>query len=623
MQPIQNLILSQKAYAILLFVLVTSLSFLEISGNALIPIIQLLVASFILSTAIPSEIPAQKFAIAIFLVIGISPTYLILRGIFSKSTLNNFDYASYLTLIITLSLFLNRYKHKTVNGISFYNKKELVGLIYSIFPLCLVVAVQFYLLNLSTGHAVAWIASGDSKNHLMFAVDIVRYGFLDVSTFLTQPINAPTFLALILASQEITGGTTAVLANQMVLYSFNWVLLLGLFGIIVYGLVQILLKRFDFASASPLVGTITAFSGLFSFITGPSTSDGFFTSILGIASIALATSWLIEVFQTSKNSLGKIFITWFLFSASLMSWMFIIFFTFPLALITTRKILLDNGYSRKKIDFNFASLTLSLVALVHYSEFGQTLIRKAKSALNSPGAINVPDTKLLIVISLVLLILSIIFRINDKDISFAFLCISVINLAALFALKKFSNLTITANNYYLLKYQWIVFSGLFLLIISFTVVTFTRYLKNENKFFSLFIAVITFGSFYLISEAITPSNQVWERVFRGWQNPKSEVIDLVFLQEIDNRNPSLFFRTGYAGDATLGNFWMTGFSEPREPLKGWNYTIDPNGDASQMCEVNAYYPEITLITSDLNLEGELNEQCPAEKFNFIYIQPIL
>jgi hypothetical protein len=79
----------------------------------------------------------------------------------------------------------------------------------------------------------------------------------------------------------------------------------------------------------------------------------------------------------------------------------------------------------------------------------------------------------------------------------------------------------------------------------------------------------------------------------------------------------MFFHYGYAGDAMLANFWLNAFIDPAEPLKGWNYTIDTAGDVKQLCDVNAYYPEVNLVTSDSALEGLLNQACPDEKFNII------
>jgi hypothetical protein len=130
-------------------------------------------------------------------------------------------------------------------------------------------------------------------------------------------------------------------------------------------------------------------------------------------------------------------------------------------------------------------------------------------------------------------------------------------------------------------------------------------------------------SVFLFSESVSTVNRIWQKAWRGWENPQSEIMNKVFEQEIDRKNPTLFFHYGYAGDAMLANFWLTAFTEPLDPIRGWNYTIDTTGDSQQMCDVNAYYPKVTIVTSDSRLEEEFSELCPEEEFNVILTATIL
>ncbi len=97
----------------------------------------------------------------------------------------------------------------------------------------------------------------------------------------------------------------------------------------------------------------------------------------------------------------------------------------------------------------------------------------------------------------------------------------------------------------------------------------------------------------------------------------------VFLQEIDRENPTMFFHYGYGGDAMLANFWLTAFAVPLDPIRGWNYTIDTTGDVQQICDVNAYYPKVTVVTSDMKLEELIMQTCPNEEFIVILKPPIV
>jgi hypothetical protein len=119
---------------------------------------------------------------------------------------------------------------------------------------------------------------------------------------------------------------------------------------------------------------------------------------------------------------------------------------------------------------------------------------------------------------------------------------------------------------------------------------------------------------FTVSELTVTSNKVFQKIWRGWENPRSQTMNKVFEQEVDIKNPTLFFHYGYSGDSKLANFWLTAFTEPADPIKGWNYTIDTSGDVKQICDVNAYYPRVTVVTSDSKLEELLLQTCPNEEF---------
>jgi hypothetical protein len=66
---------------------------------------------------------------------------------------------------------------------------------------------------------------------------------------------------------------------------------------------------------------------------------------------------------------------------------------------------------------------------------------------------------------------------------------------------------------------------------------------------------------------------------------------------------------------------MNAFSNPQDPIRGWNYTIDTAGAVKQICEVNAYYPKVTIVTSDMKLEQDIADYCPKEEFTIKLVPP--
>jgi hypothetical protein len=164
-------------------------------------------------------------------------------------------------------------------------------------------------------------------------------------------------------------------------------------------------------------------------------------------------------------------------------------------------------------------------------------------------------------------------------------------------------------------------SAIFVILISFTLVQLANYF-NQHKFeftntLKVFLIICIYTSVYLLSEIASPSKNVWLKVLKGWENPRSAVVDQVLTTDFGSKNPTIFFRHGFDGDSKVGNFWFTAFLTQQEPLRGWNYTIDTNGDVVQMCDVNSYYESVNLITYDFELESALKLACPNETFSVV------
>jgi hypothetical protein len=136
----------------------------------------------------------------------------------------------------------------------------------------------------------------------------------------------------------------------------------------------------------------------------------------------------------------------------------------------------------------------------------------------------------------------------------------------------------------------------------------------KNNPLKTLTVILALSLVFLISESVVSTNKIWQKIWSGWENPRSSILNVALDQEIDYKNPTMFFHYGYGGDATLANFWMNAFANPVEPIKGWNYTIDTLGNPQQLCDVNAYYPTLNVITQDPNLEIELSKICPNENF---------
>lgn len=598
---------------------------LALTQSPIFSYFSVLIASLIVSTLITNFTSLQRLAISISLIIGLSPFYLILRGFLVNSKTTNLDLQIYLFSFIFLTV-LSKFiqiKFSNVKTLKLENI-DLRSIIAGFSGLLLLSCLELYLLSKSVGNGVAWVASGDSKNHFVNAVQLIDYGNLDPRTFLTQPVSAPAFLSLLISQKTVLGLSNAeILSEQIQIYAHFWVLLTGALGLIfsalfqsIWNLIHKNSKKFPI-----IVAVLFSMLPLISLIIGSATYDGFFTAIFGIATTCTMIIWFLESVKLSRFSVGFVFLGCLLFISSLMAWMFIIPFTGAILILGIRNQLQYQFKNNLYVDFFLITGILFIGLTIHFSPIGQSMIHKAKAALSATGAVNVNNPNFFFTLVVLIFVFSIVIRNQNKLASEVLLTLGAAQLVSLIAFKFFSNLTLFSWNYYLLKYQWIMVSAMICLTTA-LVVSVLSLAKMSGNTGLIVVSSLIFIVVFTLSESLVATNRMWQRAILGWQNPSAQMMNKVLSEKIDYKNPTMFFRYGYAGNATLGNFWINSFADPIEPIKGWNYTIDTDGDANQLCELNAYYPTVSIITADPKLGSELSQLCPEETFIIKLEKPV-
>lgn len=576
--------------------------------------------AFVLISAryFPSISILQNISFAALFPIALTPFYLVLRGLFTHTNLSQFDLVIYLTILLGLLILVNA-KNKIKHQI--YLIKNIKKIIAAGSSLLILVFLTLFLKIQSLGHSLAWIMSGDSRGHLVFANDIAKSGWLDPSTFLLQPISAPSFLSMFINQASLREENIAlVLSSQLQTYSYIWILFIGLLGILSAACAELIWKmeKKDNEEIPLWVIFLASCSSLFSAILGPATYDGFFTAVLSMATILALVNWIIEFNLISKLSIRYSFYGILIFVGSLLSWMFVAVFTFPLLLVGFWAYIYRNTKNKFTISMLAALGFFILALLLHSSAFVQNLIHQSKVALSVSGAITATKPNFYYGLIFGILLAGFVIAFTNKFLSKSFLIIAIVNVTALIAFKLYSNLGLLGWNYYLLKYQWILASVMLMLLVSFAYVQIAKLLFSVNRkskiLNSALIVSSCFMCFVLLSEIANPSKNLWVKALKGWENPRSSVVDQVLSTDFNSENPTLFFHHGYDGDSRLANFWLTSFLSQQEPIRGWNYTIDTLGDVKQMCEVNAYYNKVNIVTYDEELPALLFKACPNEEF---------
>ena len=616
--------LNDSSRAILLFLVSILVS--KITGPLYGPVLFFVSVVLLSARYIPSKFSIQRLAISSVLLIGLSPIYLIARGYFFKRALSTLDLQIYCLIfflcILTAHHFSTKqFKRHEINQLKMH-QKNVFG---AFFGLTFALIVEILLKGKSIGHAVSWVASGDSKNHFVNGVTLSELGFLNPQSFLVQPSSSPAYLSLVL-SQISSGIDNAIsrMPDLMNSYALVWIVLLGTLGLTFAGLTEIIWKNFH--GTSEIIPThILALSSLiplFSFIVGPALYDGFFSAIFGISTVVVLLAWFIEMNQLNDFSIQMLIVGMVLFVCAVTAWMFVTPFTLLLVVAGARSNFRKLPNLRKFIDVLLLAGAGISVLIVHKSYFVQTLIYKAKLSLTASGAVNASNPVYFAALLAIIAMFGIILVNRGMALGKLLIEIVLFQLIALLGFKKFSNLKVFEWNYYLVKYQWIMFAVLISLVFSLAVTGILVLIRNNPLHYASSMILLVFIVF-MTSESVVPTNKIWQKVWSGWENPRSLVMNKALAREIDRKNPTMFFHYGYGGDSKLANFWLNGFADPLDPIKGWNYTIDTTGDPKQLCDVNAYYPEVTVVTSDSKLEDDLAKLCGDEVFNIELEAPLL
>lgn len=562
-------------------------------------------------------------SLAATLPIAFSPVYLIARGFFSKNSLNQFDYEIYLLVFyLTLVLLIQQARGNSVTNLLKFHSQNFKELIAGSGTFLVLLIINIFLASKSAGDLVAWVSSGDNRNHVVLGSEIANIGWLDFKTFLYQPISVGAITGLMYGQFELnTINVNELLEFNLKIYAILWTFILGILGWIFSATCREFFSKRN--------QEIPKFSSLFvaslvplsSLISSTPIYDGFISATFSIALVALIILWFLRIGKIEKIVSFEFVLGLIIFIGSIFAWSFVGFFTFPIILVASWLIIRKKFNSPYKVDLLYWIFSFFIVFSLNQSSFVQTIIYKAKIAFSATGAISTVRPEFLYALFGIVILLSVF---SNKELiptnkNIRILVVTVF--LSFLVFKWFGNLALFEWNYYSLKIMWIMISALLCLVTALVVnyvdvlfMSFNHSKINNLKFKQTTYLILIYLTFYLISETITPIKQTWIKVLQGWENPNSQTMNKIFSTSIDYKTPTLLFRYGYNGESMLGNFWLNAYTVPIEPIRGWNYTIDTLGDEKQLCDVSGYYDAVRVITYDINLETELKKLCPEGKF---------
>ena len=113
--------------------------------------------------------------------------------------INKFDFYVYhlgFLIFVKIAALSGKNNKLSLNSLMQGRQSNSLLVFISLIPMLCIFTFFEFLKGKGSGYALAWIASGDSKNHLITAVELVKIGSLDVSTFYRQPVSSSSLLSL-------------------------------------------------------------------------------------------------------------------------------------------------------------------------------------------------------------------------------------------------------------------------------------------------------------------------------------------------------------------------------------------------------------------------------------------
>lgn len=587
-------------------------------------ILAIFIFSFFAIQYMPSPYILTRLAYALFLPIALSPLYLVIRRFFNFGSVTRFDLFFMLAFFVITITFYNRLKNrdnKSLFGTNGNFKIMLAGL-GAFFALAM---IQIYLYSKSLGHLFAWFGSGDSRNHLGFGRHVADIGGLNPLTMLQQPIGAPAFLGMILGwKNQLQMTDSAYFISDLATYGFTWVYFIGLIGVVFAATTYSLWQKIYRDSKAPKI--LLALSSLFalsSLILGTGLIDGFYTAIYGGLTTSLLILWVLESGSTKIKVKSHFLIGFLIFLGTIMAWSYMILISLPLLLIGiyfSKQIKFD-----KKMGFIVFLLVAIFILAFNFDPI-KNLLLMAKSMLLANGRISAPNPKLFTSFGLVVLLAGIVFWNRNRKLSQLLLTISAVEIFSVYVLKAISGIDFSIWNYYTLKFQWIALISIYGISTSIVLVLVYPLISNAfnqfTKIQKISSSIVATLFLFTFVETFYGSQNIWQKAFQGWMQPSAAVMNAVINNISTDKNPTILFRYIDPGNQMLGNFWLSLYVEPVDPLRGELYFADTQNDVNWLCGLTSFYPEVRVVTADPSLEKIVTDTCSSPQIE-VSTQPLI
>jgi hypothetical protein len=575
----------------------------------------LLLGIFAISGAMPTEYSNLRIVLS-FAYISIGFVfYLVLRGFLPQKPITNTDFIICMVALIVLAILPKMIGQKDQEQ-SFRS----LGPSFLTGSTALVICIAYcsYLLSKGIGFFLAWTGAGDSRNHIQSNFKLASDGFIEAVNLGTPYLtNAVSVFLNAGASLNLGVDSSPRLLSDWTSLTLTWLLLISILGYAFAAVWEIALSGFANKTKNLLL-IPASFIAVTSFALGTYLMDGFISAIAGSIAVVLACALIFE--RSPKSSTTNLLLIGLVVIFAVFTWTLILI---PVAILMLPKFwtwldVRDRSklmYAKVSLTV-FGSLVITYVFVTFYSSY-------LFSILNTSGRIQAADARAFIVLLLAILFLALLNPRKKSPTGLQLALVSISGVATIYALNTMSGIPFLSLNYYSAKAMMILFvaflpSALIFIPIGIKLISRVTELKPLRM---TLITGYTTLLVYFATEFISPFPKVWSLMNNGWFQPSAQTAADVISLPNDPKNPTVFYKLNpsNSGETRLGNFWLGTFANPVSPIKSWAYLGDQEGDYAAFCEMNTYYPKMTVLTRDPNLKIRMHGYCSEEEIDVIFV----
>jgi hypothetical protein len=449
------------------------------------------------------------------------------------------------------------------------------------------------------GFLMPWAMSGDARNHIHVAREIVTSGGLRLADGYPGLTNA------ISALSRGWRPRTAPPELQSLKYEINSYALTILFLVVIFSVVvgqlSAPVKRAPQRLVGSLIGITSSLITLSPLLLTNLLRSGFLPVLLATTAILIAVLML----SRHKESVGI-----FIFVG--VSLPLLLSISFPPALPLSVAILAvpltyQLRFARRHLGSRTKSLVVASVGPVLFGLTSQWMPFRSFVArrLDQPGSITPTSEIYLVVLTIVLVILSLMPHNQLRMLSLSGVAIGFAGQSTVLFLDG-----ALQHPYYVDKLRWL--ATVVCLVLVLTSVPGVRISHRQNEYVNLFCSIAALTTAWLPIIQKWPGRNEIHDLLTGWNRPTTSQAQLItVLNQVTPRSMAWRLSDDYVANQLINMWLLIGISDEDEVIL-WPFQADVSS-ITQVCAFARLHAPMTIWTPSREMAGAVTQMCEDER----------